>query len=134
MAGGVAEDNLFILLRGLRGDYLEPGKKIQVQLLPSVYFGRLSHEPIAWVGAEIRREKKIRNVKVRAGRFKVMVYKIKIDDGREGTFYIEEPYPHRIVKWELAPDLSAELTGSERLQYWRLNHNGHESYLKKLGL
>lgn len=134
VAGGVAEDNLFILLRGLRGDYLEAGKKTRIQLLPSVYFGRLSHKPMAWVGAEIKRDKKIRSVGVPAGRFKVMVYKVKVDDGREGTFYIEEQYPHRIVKWVLAPDLSAELTGSERLQYWRLNQNGHESYLKKLGL
>ncbi len=131
---GVAEDNLFILLRGLRGEYLEPGKKISIQLLPSVYFGRLSHKPIAWIGAEIKREKKMTRIKVPAGRFNTMVYRVKVDDGREGVFYIEEQYPHRIVKWQFAPDIVAELTGSERLQYWRLNKNGHEDYLKKLGL
>ncbi|MFQ5511666.1 MAG: hypothetical protein ACE5EO_07440 [Candidatus Krumholzibacteriia bacterium] len=131
---GVAEDNLFILLRGLRGAYLEPGGKKRIQLLPSAYSGRLSHKPPAWVGAEIERETKTVRIRVPAGGFKVMVYRVAVDDGRDGTFYVEEQYPHRIVKWRFAPDLDAELTGSERLQYWRLNQNGHESYLKKLGL
>jgi hypothetical protein len=63
-----------------------------------------------------------------------MVYRVKTADGREGKFFIEDHYPHRIIRWEMLPDVKAELTGSERLQYWSLNRNGNESYLKKLGL
>jgi hypothetical protein len=131
--GGVSEDNLFILLRGLRGDYLEPGEKKKVSLLPSAYWGRLSHKPLAWVKAEIRREKKTKIVKVPAGRFKTIVYNVKTDDGRKGAFYIEERHPHRIIRWEMPPDVRADLTGSERLEYWKLNRNRDERYLKKLG-
>jgi len=133
-ADGVAEDNLFILLRGLRGDYLEPGDKTEVLMLPGVYFGRLSHQTPDWVETEIKREKKNKTIKVPAGEFETMLYEIKTADGRKGLFYIEEHYPHRIIRWEMSPDVKAELTGSERLQYWKLNQNGNDSYLKKLGL
>jgi hypothetical protein len=132
--GGVSEDNLFILLRGLRGDYLEPGAKKEILMLPSVYFGRLSHRTPDWVKTEIKRRKKTTTIKVPAGKFKTMVYEVKTADGRKGQFYIEDHYPHRVIRWEMSPDVKAELTGSERLQYWRLNRNGNESYLEKLGM
>ncbi len=134
VGNGVVEDNLFILLRGLRGDYLKPGDKKKVQMLPSVYWGRLSHEPLQWLKAEIRREKKMKTIKVPAGKFKTIVYQVKTDNGRKGAFYVEHRYPHRIVRWEMPPDVSAELTGTQRLPYWKLNRNGDERYLKKLGL
>ena len=133
-SGGVSEDNLFILLRGLRGAYLEPGKSRSVKLLPSPYFGRLAHEPLQWLDAEISRGSSAERVKVPAGEFTVMVYTVKIAGGREGTFYVEDGYPHRIVKWSLLPDVKGELTGSERMKYWGLNGNGDETYLEKLGL
>ena len=48
---------------------------------------------------------------------------------------IDGPSPaSAIVSWEMSPDIRGELAGSERLEYWRLNREGHESYLKKLGL
>jgi hypothetical protein len=131
---GITEDNLFILLRGLRGDYLEPGRKKDVMMLPSVYFGRLVHRTPDWVKTEIKRQKKNKKIKVPAGKFEAIVYEVKTADGRNGRFYIEDHYPHRIVRWEMSPDVKAELTGSERLQYWKLNQNGNESYLRKLGL
>jgi len=131
---GISEDNLFILLRGLRGDYLEPGGTRNVQLLPSVYFGRLAHHDPGWVKTEIKRQKRTKTIKVPAGKFETMVYEVKTADGRSGLFYVEQHYPHRIIRWEMRPDVKAELTGSERLQYWSLNRNGNESYLKKLGL
>jgi hypothetical protein len=131
---GVAEDNLFVLLRGLRGDYLEPGAKKKVRILPSVYFGRLAHERPRWVEAEIRRSKRTKKIKVPAGKFETTVYEVKMTGGRGGKFFVEDHYPHRIIRWEMLPDVEAEMTGSERLQYWSLNRNGNESYLKKLGL
>ena len=43
--GLVSEDNLFILLRGLRGEYLAAGESRQVRLLPSLFFSRIAHHP-----------------------------------------------------------------------------------------
>lgn len=62
------------------------------------------------------------------------MYTVAIDDGREGLFHIESSYPHRIVRWSLGPDIEAQLSGSERLAYWRLNHEGGEAALVGLGL
>ena len=131
---GVSEENLFILLRGLRGSYLEPGESRDVKLLPSVYFGRLAHKPAGWVDATISRGQISKQIDVPAGRFHTIVYSVKTSDGREGVFYIEDAYPHKIVKWSMLPDVNGELTGSQRLAYWKLNRNGHESHLKQLGL
>ena len=133
-ADGVLEDNLFILLRGLRGDYLEPGASTKVKLLPGVFYSRVAHSELAWNDATIRRRDAFETVEVPAGKFEVMVYDVSTGDGRTGTFHIERAYPHRVVQWELSPDVSGKLTGSDRLQYWNLHDNGHESYLVKLGL
>ena len=131
--GAIIEDNLFILLRGLREDYLEPGQHKTVQMLPGAYFTRLSHKKRQWVKTEIRRSKALETIDVPAGTFETSLYEVETSDGRDGKFYIESAYPHRIIRWEMFPDLEAELAGSARLKYWTLNKNGDESYLKKLG-
>jgi hypothetical protein len=129
----VSEDNLFILLRGLRGDYLNPGESKTVDYLPGVFFSRLTHNKSTIVKARISRREKTERLKVHAGEFDAMVYDVSTD-GRSGVFYVESVYPHRIVRWELAPDVAGELTGTKRLQYWKLQREGDESHLKELGL
>lgn len=133
-AGGITEDELFIRLRGLRGDYLAPGESRTPPYLPGSFFARLSHRKQEWTQAAITRRKDVQTLEVPAGRFTVIVYDVRIADGRAGTFWIEAGYPHRIVKWSLPPDVSGELTGSQRLEYWRLNAEGNENYLGDLGL
>ncbi|UCH84607.1 MAG: hypothetical protein JSW50_02620 [Candidatus Latescibacterota bacterium] len=134
VSGGVAEDNLFILLRGLKGEFLEPGAKREMRVLPSVYACRLAHTPPDWVDAVIGRVAAPQTIEVPAGEFTVTVYTVEIAGGRVGAFYIEEAYPHRVIRWEMPPDIKGELTGSERLVYWKLNRNGDEKYLRSLGL
>jgi hypothetical protein len=116
---GITEDSLWILLRGLRGDFLKPEEKKIFPLLTGTYFGRLAHKPLMWTDAEIERNDNTYTVRT---------------EGRTGTFTIEAGYPHRITHWEMLPDISADLTGSARLEYWKLHNNGDESYLKQLGL
>ena len=61
--GGITEDSLWILLRGLRGDFLKDGEKKRVPLLTGVYFGRLGHRPPAWIDADIERTENTFTVK-----------------------------------------------------------------------
>jgi hypothetical protein len=131
---GVSEDNLFILLRGLRGDYLGPGESRTIDYLPGAFYLRLRHDSVRWTRATISRASETDAITVPAGEFDAIVYAIEIDGGRQGTFHIEAAYPHRIVRWSLAPDVVGELTGSARLSYWALNSEGDESYLQKIGL
>lgn len=143
--GGVSEDQLFILVRSLRDDYLKPGEKRRLSLLPGAIARRLAHRPLEWIGATIDRASRPERVRVPAGTFLADIYRVTTDEGRTGTFWVESAYPHRIVRWawtgagrrewsrgEAAE--SAEMAGSARLAYWRLHGNGEESYLKALGL
>jgi hypothetical protein len=131
---GVLEDELFILLRGLRHDYLEPGASVTVDYLPGALYTRFAHKELEWTKARITREQLNETITVPAGEFAVIRYSVFIDDGREGHFFIEAAYPHRIIRWSLPPDVSGELAGSTRMAYWRYNNEGDESHLKELGL
>ena len=132
--GGIVGEQFLILIRGLRGDFLKPGEKKSAPFLPSLYAGRLSHRPPAWTTAEIERLADPQTVEVPAGKFETMVYTVKLGDGRGGSLYVEKDYPHHIVRWSILPDLSVELTGSARLEYWKLHNNGDQSHLNHLGL
>ncbi|MEP7027400.1 MAG: hypothetical protein ABI960_02285 [Candidatus Eisenbacteria bacterium] len=145
-AGGVIEDNLFILLRGLRGDYLQPGEKRTVPFLSSPFHSRLAHRPLAWISATIERSRGTSQVRVPAGVFATSLYTVRVSDGREGTFSVERAYPHRIVRWAWSPGTGApgktflggshqgELSGTSRVQYWKLHNPGDETALRPLGL
>lgn len=132
--GGITEDELFIAIRGLRSDFLAAGAARTVPYLPGSFYSRLSHDKMEWTQATISRAKASQTVTVPAGQFSTIVYDVRVADGRKGAFHIEAEYPHRIIKWSLPPDVSGELTGSKRLEYWKLNSEGDEKNLEGLGL
>lgn len=143
--GGVPEENLHVLLRGLRGDFLPPGGTRSVPFLPSAFARRLVHSKAAWGSAVIGRAARTETVRVLAGSFEADRYTVRASDGREGVYWIESSPPRRVLRWtwtgparegRMGGDAaeSAELTGSERLPYWRLQGNGDEAALRRLGL
>jgi hypothetical protein len=144
--GGVAEDFLFVLLRNLRGDFLKPGETRNVPFLPSPFTSRLTHRPVAWTTATVARGPGPERIGVPAGTFEADVTTVRVADGREGRFWIERAYPHRVLKWDWTPPRDGasrmgadgadggELTGSKRLPYWQLHANGDERHLRELGL
>lgn len=140
--GGVIEEELFVRLRGLRGEYLRPGAKCTVPFLAGSFHRRLTHTPANWTRAEIERPAAPVRVRVPAGVFVTRLYVVRVTDGREGRFHIETAYPHRIVKWTwsaargaaVEASESGELTGTQRVAYWKLNGNDGERWLKPLGL
>jgi hypothetical protein len=136
-ADGVTEDNLLILLRGLRGPFLEPGARIEVPILVGAFHRRLMHRPLDWTTAVIERRPGAETIEVPAGTFPVSTYVVTTGDGRDGRIDIEQAHPHRIVRWAWGPGRAAEtaeLTGTVRVKYWQLNGNGDERYLEQLGL
>jgi len=148
MKEGIAEEELFIRLRGLRGEWLRPGERRTVPFLPAAFYRRLTHRPLQWTTASIERSGRDEVVTVPAGRFDASIYTVSTGDAREGLFHIERAYPHRVLRWEWkavgkpagrgwSPSEGLDagvLTGSARLPYWRLHEVGDEKYLKLLGL
>ncbi|HTK31955.1 MAG TPA: hypothetical protein VL332_08340 [Candidatus Saccharimonadaceae bacterium] len=147
-AGGVFEDDLFVLLRGLRGDFLPPGGSRDVPFLASSFYRRLTHRAIAWSHARIERLAGTDVTAVPAGRFTTFAYRVRTDDDREGHFDIERDAPHRVVRWAWTAGPSAlrgrgtflggtdrgELTGTSRVAYWNEHDPGDERELGPLGL
>jgi len=142
-SGGVIEDELFILLRGLRAPYLSAGGSRTAPFLASAFYRRLAHRAATWTTVRIERRVRPETVVVPAGRFATDVYVVRTEDGREGRFDVERSHPHRIVRWAWTPAAaggrregmdSAELTGTTRLEYWRLNGPGDQRYLGRIGL
>lgn len=145
--GGIAEDDLFLLLRGLRGDFLPPGRARSIPFLPSPFVCRLTHRKAAWTVADIARSGELRPVSVPAGSFRAIYYAVRARDGRLGEFWIESAYPHRILKWLWTAPRGGpgqrmrgdgadqgELIRSTRLPYWQLHGRGDERYLREMGL
>ena len=148
---GIAEEELFVRLRNLRGEWMRPGERVPVPILASSFYRRLAHRQMAWEAGTIERSTRTESITVPAGTFMANVYTVTIADARQGRFWIEQAYPHRIVRWEWKPVArvtgrspghwtpgealdSGELTGSTRLPYWQLHNPGDERYLKELGL
>jgi hypothetical protein len=132
--GGLTGEELFVVLRGFKGDFLEPGESVTRPFLPSAYFRRLRHRPAEWGEVIIRRVAGESAVSVPVGRFDVVVYELETSHGQRGRFEIEAAWPHRIVRWSLGPDVEAKLTGSLRTAYWEKNREGDEALLEDLGL
>lgn len=143
---GIAEDDLFVVLRGLRGDFLPPGRTRSVHLLTSPFVSRLTHRATAWTMADVARARELQRVSVPAGAFRAIHYTVRVEDGRTGRFWIEAPYPHRVLKWSWTAEGrrggsrsgegqdEGELLRSTRLPYWRLNGPEGERSLEEMGL
>jgi hypothetical protein len=130
----VYEDALPILLRGWNGEYLKAGESRSVPFLPSLFYVRLFHHPLAWAKARIARSAKKSRVKVPAGTFEVTTWTVDVDGGRRLEFFIEATPPYRLVRQTGPNGEELALKGSTRLAYWKHNAPGGEKYLKDLGL
>jgi hypothetical protein len=133
-AGGVVEDALPVLVRGLRGDWLAPGASKKVPFLRSQLRTRLLHVPAKWGEATISRAPASTEIKSALGTLRAFVYTVAESGGDTITFTVEEAAPHRLLAWRSSSGESARILGSARLPYWTMHDNGGEKALKLLGL
>jgi hypothetical protein len=132
--GGVFEDALPILLRGLSSEYLEAGESRKVAFLPSLFTSRMTHTRLAWGEASISRGASAAVVKVPGGSFQAIVYTVAQANGPTTTWAIEAAWPHRLLKRTGEGGEEAVLLRTTRQPYWRLNRPGEERLLAELGL
>lgn len=151
---GLTEEELLIRLRDLRGPWLKPGERRTVPFLPSAFLRRLTHRrELQWEEATIERAQGVQAVGTPAGTFETTQYLIRVKNGPGAAIWIEQAYPHRVVRWQWSASPrganpkaahggwspaegldGGELTGSARLKYWELHRVGDEKYLAQLGL
>jgi hypothetical protein len=131
---GVFEDALPILLRGWGMSYMRPGETRTTPILPALVRARLLHKPLAWSKATITRAADTELVTVPAGKFKVTTWTVAIEGGPRLTLQFEADPPYRLVRRSADSGEDAQLLGSARLSYWKMNNVGGESALKLLGL
>ena len=132
--GGLTGEELFIKLRGLKGNFLAPGTVVKIPFLPSSFVRRLTHRDASWIEVEISRDDQGGQTIVPAGTFPSITYRVQTSSGRSGFFDVEASPPHRILRWSLPPDIEGILTGSLRTPYWKKNYEGGEQLLEQLGL
>jgi hypothetical protein len=135
--GGVSEDALLLWARGLAYPEVAPGERVTVPVLTSLKRSRLEHVPVAWEQVVLSRSAGTEEATVPAGTFEVEKARARVqgENGeRSWTFLVEKAPPHRIVAWESSDGEHAELRGTTRLAYWKLNGPGGEAHLKELGL
>jgi hypothetical protein len=133
-AGGVFEEQIPALIRGLRGDFLQPGESKTVPFLPSAMQARLEHQRQKWGEATLKRSAQSELVSSVLGKIPANLFTVQEKDGPLTTWSVEAAAPHRILSWKSTTGDAGKLLGSTRLPYWQLHDNGGEKYLKQLGL
>lgn len=126
------EDELWSRIR-TNPDLLPAGKQ---QLIPSLFYLRLMHQPLMPYDAEITKtnEKEL---------IKYVIHYPKLE--RELIIYYEEKFPHNIIKWEetyksgwgeKAAKLTTKATKMKtlRIPYWQKNTNLDAALRDSLGL
>jgi hypothetical protein len=134
VAGGILEEQVPLLIRGLRGDWLRAGEKKTVPFLPSQLEARFSHVKAQWGEATVERAASGAPVKTVLGTVGAVRWTLAVRGGETTTFTVEAAAPHRILAWSSTSGEAATITGSARLPYWELNQPGGEASLKVLGL
>ncbi len=132
--GGVLEEAVPILVRGLRGEWLAPGATRTVPFLPSALRARFAHRSQAWGTATVRRAAAAATVPSGLGNLRAVEWTVEETGGERTTWLVEEAAPHRILAWRASGGESGRLLGSARLPYWQLHDHGGEASLKLLGL
>jgi len=132
--GGVVEDTLPVLVRGLRGDWLKPGETRKVPFLRAQLRIRLGHVPAAWGEASVSRSAASTTVQTALGALRAYSYTVAETGGDTISFTVEEAAPHRLLAWKSSSGEAARILGSARLPYWQMNQRGGEAALKQLGL
>jgi hypothetical protein len=132
--GGLLEEQVPIVIRGLRGDWLAPGESRTLPFLPSAMRARLEHRRQAWGEATVRRAAAPTTQPSVLGKIAADQYTVEEKDGPTTTWTVEAAAPRRILGWKSSTGESGRLLGSTRLAYWMLHDNGGEKFLKELGL
>ena len=131
---GITEDSLFLWVRGMAWPALSPAESRNAPALFSMQTARDTHGPLEWNPTMLTRTVIPQTITVPAGTFETELWAAQQEGGILRRYFVEKAFPHRIIRWEFSTGEKAELLGVDRLEYWKMNGEGAEAALKKLGL
>jgi hypothetical protein len=131
--GAITVDELPILVRAIPRAILREGETRKLSVLPSLERARLLHRPLRFVQGTLSRAKGTRVVSVPSGKFEVEDWTLEAE-GERYAYAVERAFPHRIIEWTGPEGESGKLRGVDRIEYWKLNRNGDEAHLRRIGL
>jgi hypothetical protein len=132
--GGVLADALPVVVRGLAGDLLAPGERVEVPWLMRVMDARLWHRELDWSTATLSRSAAPAPFETPAGTFSAWAITAEPASDPATTWYVEDGGDRRLLGWESSSGERAVMTGSVRAPYWRQHDNGQEALRARLGL
>lgn len=128
----VYEDNLPIWIRELNGVVLTAGQKRALQIFPSAWHSRASHQPADFQSGWMMKEDG-ETLKSPEGNTATSRWTWQVGNRKE-TYWVEKNYPHRILKWISSDGGSGEIKKTLRVPYWSLHNNADLPYREQLGL
>lgn len=128
----IYEDNLPILIRELKGPFLKTGEKREINLLPSLWCRRITHEPLKYHKSWVKKEQG-KTIRVAGEAHKTSKWSWQGCD-RVETYWTSTEYPHVILRWKSTLGHSGELVKTIRSKYWSQNKNVDVELRKALGI
>ncbi|MEW6754683.1 MAG: hypothetical protein AB1505_27415 [Candidatus Latescibacterota bacterium] len=130
--GFVSEDHLLIQVRELKGAWMEAGEEQPVRILPGLWWLRQTHRPHEILSGVLRKGEPSA-LTVGDSTWAVVPWSWGWDGYRK-TVWVEEAYPHRLLRWEDSAGGSGVLLASQRLAYWQLHGRDDEVWRERLGI
>lgn len=130
----LSEDALLMWARGMAAPAVAPGASTTVSLLDGLQRVRFAHKPMEYAEATLSVAADVETVSVPGGEFEVRRRTAAVGEDRTWTFYVEEAWPHRVIRWTRDDGFDAQLVGTDRMPYWRLHDEGDEANLERIGL
>lgn len=115
------EENLWILIREMKGQFLKTGGSRRFALIPSVWHRRKSHTPVRVVDAVVRKSNPT-EVTTTLGTFDAHEFTWSYEDGTTSVL-VEEAWPHRILSWKERDGSTGYVMKIRREPYWRIHDN-----------
>ncbi|MFO0982840.1 MAG: hypothetical protein U1E76_14100 [Planctomycetota bacterium] len=126
------EDNLPIWIRELNGEVLKLNDRGEIALFPSAWQTRVLHQEPAFAAATIVKEDG-ETMTVLGNSTATWRITWHVGDRTE-TYWTEQAYPHRIVRWLSSDGGSGELKSTTRIAYWQMKRAADAPEREKLGL
>jgi hypothetical protein len=126
------EDNLWLLVRELRGPIMKTGQRKSLRVIPSTWLRRKEHAPATVVTAVLQKGAPTPR-QTALGTITAVPFNWEIE-GKKTEVWVEEQYPHRILSWIERDGSRGEILATKRSPYWKQNDNASLSLRSELGL